>query len=919
MGNFSFLQSRWPMLSHLGEMAEQHLYNDSNASIIKLRMFGEQMTDYIFAYDNLEASCEDNQFNRLKIMEREGFIEGEIRDIFHSLRKTGNLAVHEIFSSTEEAETMLRMVHKLGIWFMQVYGDYDYEPDEFATPLRIAHVNQEVIDTLTKAYEERLERIQQELIEIKGDHFTNKSRKTKTIYLNEDEKKKLAADRELEEDLVELHTDNRRFITTQPVDNREKKRVWNAVKYSLRKRSCLAYWHYPFFTSKGEVSKEPDILIADPFWGLILIEIRGISMDDLEISGDDWNLKEGRGKYGRPLEEAEDMLFALLGLCDGERVLRRRIQGRSIVALPCVQRGEWLARGFLPEGVIFGDELGKKGLLEALERAEPKVVGKALDDEQWSILLSVLTGQVSFREKGAKQGKITTRGGVKSYIQEHLHRADLKQEEIGKTIPPGAQRIRGIAGSGKTVLLCQKAALMHLKYPEWNIALVFFTRSLYGNTIQEVDRWLKRFSNGKRSYDAQARRKLMVLHAWGAKDRRGFYREVCLHNDVEPLAVNRISGGLAPNEKLVLACKLLLERRDPLKPLFDAVLIDEAQDLVVDKDELKYKDKQPFFWVAYGSLKNVDEKGERRLIWAYDEAQTLNSLKIPSAQELLGQAPLFRRLVSGFHEGGIRKSEIMSRCYRTPGPILVSAHAMGMGLLRKEGILTGFTTKEDWENIGYRVLSGSFHPVGQRVVLHRPKETTPNVVPKIWKKDLITFRVFSSRKEELEAVASSIKHNIEEDGLEPSRDILVIVLGDTMDAYWSMQSAGKALMEMGIDVYIPSALTKNIIEPKYPHKDPNRFWYEGAVTVTSIFRAKGHEAFMVYVIGLDEIGKREADFALRNQLFVALTRTKAWLHVSGIKEYAIYDEYRRVLESGDTLEFTFQRPLFREEKGQLRR
>lgn len=40
------------------------------------------------------------------------------------------------------------------------------------------------------------------------------------------------------------------------------------------------------------------------------------------------------------------------------------------------------------------------------------------------------------------------------------------------------QRIRGIAGSGKTVILCQKAALMHLKYPQWRIALVFF-REVY--------------------------------------------------------------------------------------------------------------------------------------------------------------------------------------------------------------------------------------------------------------------------------------------------------------------------------------------------------------------------------------------------------------------------------------------------------
>jgi superfamily I DNA and RNA helicase len=35
----------------------------------------------------------------------------------------------------------------------------------------------------------------------------------------------------------------------------------------------------------------------------------------------------------------------------------------------------------------------------------------------------------------------------------------------------------------------------------------------------------------------------------------------------------------------------------------------------------------------------------------------------------------------------------MRRCYRTPGQILTAAHAMGMGLLRPEGMLTGITNK----------------------------------------------------------------------------------------------------------------------------------------------------------------------------------------------------------------------------------
>ena len=39
-GNFSFLNRKWPELSELAKIAEENLYEDSNTTMIKLRMFG---------------------------------------------------------------------------------------------------------------------------------------------------------------------------------------------------------------------------------------------------------------------------------------------------------------------------------------------------------------------------------------------------------------------------------------------------------------------------------------------------------------------------------------------------------------------------------------------------------------------------------------------------------------------------------------------------------------------------------------------------------------------------------------------------------------------------------------------------------------------------------------------------------------
>jgi superfamily I DNA and RNA helicase len=265
-------------------------------------------------------------------------------------------------------------------------------------------------------------------------------------------------------------------------------------------------------------------------------------------------------------------------------------------------------------------------------------------------------------------------------------------------------------------------------------------------------------------------------------------------------------------------------------------------------------------------------------------------------------------MVSGFHKGGIRKSEIMNKCYRTPGPVLTAAHAIGMGLLRPDGMLRGYTTQEDWENIGYEVVEGSFNPVGQKVVLHRPKEMTPNRVPEIWDGDVIDFNKHNTRKQELERMAKKIRYNIEVDGLSPSRDILVIALGDMRESYRLKVDAAKAIRNEGINIYIPKAVNNNVYYPKYPKVDPDKFWNKGGVTVCTTYRAKGNEAYVVYVIGLDKIAKEEANFALRNQLFVALTRTKGWLDINGVGNFAMYEEFREVLESGNRFEFVFQRP-----------
>jgi superfamily I DNA and RNA helicase len=118
----------------------------------------------------------------------------------------------------------------------------------------------------------------------------------------------------------------------------------------------------------------------------------------------------------------------------------------------------------------------------------------------------------------------------------------------------------------------------------------------------------------------------------------------------------------------------------------------------------------------------------------------------------------------------------MRHCYRTPGNILTAAHAIGMGWLRPEGMLTGITNKKDWEHIGYEV-DGDFRKIGEPITISRPLKNSPNPVHHFWSEDLLEFNIYDSCEAELEALRKKIHQNIHCDGLKPSRDILVIVLG----------------------------------------------------------------------------------------------------------------------------------------------
>jgi len=216
-------------------------------------------------------------------------------------------------------------------------------------------------------------------------------------------------------------------------------------------------------------------------------------------------------------------------------------------------------------------------------------------------------------------------------------------------------------------------------------------------------------------------------------------------------------------------------------------------------------------------------------------------------------------------------------------------------------MIVGPRRKTEWEALGYTV-SGAFRP-NQWVVLSRPREHSGNAMPRIWSDPLIELETFSSRQEGLSSVAERIKKEIEEERIDPSESILVISM---LDDAAHVRKIAEAMRDAGVNVYIASAPAINTLSFSGKEASPDRFREDYAVTVCGINRAKGNEADHVYLVSLDYIARNDESINLRNRLFVGMTRTRAWVTMTGIGSYPLYDEIKRAIEGGEEIAFTYR-------------
>lgn len=152
---------------------------------------------------------------------------------------------------------------------------------------------------------------------------------------------------------------------------------------------------------------------------------------------------------------------------------------------------------------------------------------------------------------------------------------------------------------------------------------------------------------------------------------------------------------------------------------------------------------------------------------------------------------------------------------------------------------------------------------------------------------------FDSTEDQYTWVAEEISKNITEGELDADDILVIFAASNTMGVPAEYQNLKNFLDVKGI---------KSILA------DKDTFRETGKVTCSQIYRAKGNESPMVYVVNSENCAGKS--IGIRNIIFTAITRSRAWVRILGVGESMkkLAEEINSCVEDDYALKFKYPTP-----------
>ncbi len=668
--------------------------------------------------------------------------------------------------------------------------------------------------------------------------------------------------------MTETHDQVIDFIVTLPEYEQDEatKLVWGWVQAGLPDSGGLCFYKHPVITTQTGVT--PELTFISPAYQPLIIRCLPHQLDEIqEANHERWMINDVTADS--PLLELDDFVVVLKSKLDKDRVLRNRLQPKQVLALPLISKKAFEEK--------FGPILSQTAVLWAGGSQVKDIIDpldKALSDTAWRHARSIIQG-ISPLKKASNRvpQQAKTLGQAIQHLDRQIALLDQEQTKAALQIAPGPQRIRGLAGTGKTVLLAMKAANIHLRYPEKKILVTFYTQSLYDQIRNLITRFYRDSSDADPDWDI-----LQIRHAWGSISRGGVYSELCARLGLPPLSLSKARQRNRRNP--FQACCEQVLRSQPISADYEYILMDEAQDFPKAYFQVLYRLSHP----------------PHRIYFAYDELQSLSDTELPKTEDLFGVDERGQPLISldgRPYAGDIEKDYVLHRSYRCPQPVLMLAHALGLGLYNPKGCLQMLPNASAWEALGYQLESGNLE-TGEEVIIYRPPENSPNPILDIYrgKQDVVEVQVFANREAECRWIADSIHRDVTQEDVAPEQ--IVVICLDRAEILREIQYQ---LFQQDIVSYIPGWRTG----------DTATYSLSGQVTLSTVYKAKGNEAYIVYIVGFEFLYDYVEAIENRNKVFTAISRSKAWVRLSGVGQLMAQakEEVEKILADQPRFKFTF--------------
>ena len=296
-----------------------------------------------------------------------------------------------------------------------------------------------------------------------------------------------------------------------------------------------------------------DALLIIPDKGIVILDlIEGTDISSYESRQDDSaNRLEAQLKTHRELMQRRDLLINI----------------HAISFAPEISNSNIIFENYYP--LVNTSSLIRK--LEDFTWKEPK-------EEIYKKALSVIQNISTIRKNRTRRNieRENSRGNKLKRLEESIATLDNKQSKAVIETVEGVQRIRGLAGSGKTIVLALKAAYLHAQHPQWRIGITFNTRSLKGLFRRLIERFTFDQTGEEPNWE-----NLRIINAWGApgnNDRDGIYHQFCRFHDIEYFNFLAAREKFGRGNEFPGACEYALRQVHESNQFYEVLLVDEAQD-----------------------------------------------------------------------------------------------------------------------------------------------------------------------------------------------------------------------------------------------------------------------------------------------------------------------------------------------------